>query len=78
MSFLIKYKTASGNGSFVVSYFSFYNYISRLGFISFLGFVLLRGTKRVFSVWRLLLFLLFFRCVHVCYRKKTFSMKIFA
>ena len=67
MSVLIKDKTASDTGSFVVS---FYHYISRLDFVLFLAFILLPGTQRIFSAWRLLLFLLFFRCVHVCYRKK--------
>ena len=70
MSVLIKDKTASGTGSFVGSYFAFYHFISRLDFVLFLAFILFPGTQRIFSAWRLLLFLLFFRCVHVCYRKK--------
>ena len=70
MSVFIKDKTASDTGSFVVSYFAFYHYISRLDFVLFLAFILLPGTQRIFSAWRLLLFLLFFRCVHACYRKK--------
>ena len=38
MSDLIKDKNASGTGSFVVSCFTFYYFISRLGFISLLAF----------------------------------------
>ena len=60
--------TETGTGSFVASFFACY--ISRLGFISILIFILLRGTQRIFSAWLLLFFLLFVRCVHVCYRKK--------
>ena len=60
--------TETGTGSFVASFFACY--ISRLGFISILIFILLRDTQRIFSAWLLLFFLLFVRCVHVCYRKK--------
>ena len=60
--------TETGTGRFVASFFTCY--ISRLGFISILIFILLRGTQRIFSAWLLLFFLLFVRCVHVCYRKK--------
>ena len=65
MSVLIEDKIASGTGSFVVPYFVFYYYINRLGFISFLAFILLPRTQRMFSGWRLLLFLLLFCFVHV-------------
>ena len=47
MSVLIEDKTVSGTGSFVVSYFAFYFYISRFGFISILAFILLPGTYRI-------------------------------
>ena len=67
MSVLTEDKIASGMGSFGVSFFAFYHDIGRLGFILFLAFILLPGTQRIFSAWRLLLFLLFFCCVHACY-----------
>ena len=41
------YKIASGAGSFVVSYFAFYYFISRLGFISLLAFILLAETQNI-------------------------------
>ena len=70
MSVLTEDKTTSGTGSFVVSYFAFSHYISRLGFILFLAFILLSRIQRIFNTWRLLLFLWVFCSVHVCYRKK--------
>ena len=45
-------------GYFVISYLTFWYFIQRLAFISFL-IILLLGTHRIFSAWRLLLFLLF-------------------
>ena len=55
---------------FVASYFAFYYYISRLGFTLIIAFILLPDTQRIFNLWRLLLFILFFCCIHVCYRKE--------
>ena len=49
MLVLIEDRTESGTGSFVVSYFTFYCFISRLGFVSFLAFILPPDTHRIFS-----------------------------
>ena len=63
MSVLIENKTASGAEGFVVSCFAFYCFINRLGFILFSAFFLLLDTQRIFSAWRLLLFLLLCTCL---------------
>ena len=49
MSVLTEDKTTSGTESFVVSYFAFSHYISRLGFIFFLAFILLSRIQRIFN-----------------------------
>ena len=49
MSVLTEDKTTSGTKSFVVSYFAFSHYISRLGFILFLAFILLSRIQRIFN-----------------------------
>ena len=69
MSVLTEDKTTSSTESFVVSYFAFSHYISRLGFILFLAFILLSRIQRIFNTKRLLLSLWFFCSVYVCYRK---------
>ena len=65
MSDLIKDKNASSTGSFVMSCFTFYYFISRLGFISLLAFFFYSQALREYSVPG---DRYFFCCVHVCYR----------
>ena len=75
MSALIEDKTASGTGNFVVSCFVFHCFSSKFRFYFVLAFTLLAGTQRIFISWQLLLFLLFFCCVNVFYRKKKFIVR---